>query len=50
MKYYFYTGALLIVLIVAGLLGYGVYLNQRGENLIAQRMEKQSPALGRSDC
>lgn len=47
MKYYFYTGALLIVLIVAGLLGYGVYLNQRGENLIAQRMENNRlPLVG----
>lgn len=47
MKRYFYTGIVLIVLIIAGLLGYGVYLNQRGENRIAERMENNRlPLVG----
>lgn len=39
MKSYFYLGIGIIITLIAGLLGYGVYINQRGESEIAQRME-----------
>lgn len=39
MKTYFYLGVGIIIMVIVGLLGYGVYLNQRGENEIEQRME-----------
>ncbi len=39
MRIYFTVGMFLIVFLITGLLGYGIYLNQRGENQIAQRME-----------
>ncbi len=39
MKIYFYLGVGIIITLIVGLLGYGVYLNQRGENEIEQRME-----------
>ena len=39
MKNYFYLGIGIIITLIVGLLGYGVYMNQRGENEIAQRME-----------
>ena len=38
MKAYFAAGVALIVFLIASLLGYGVYLNHRGENRIAERM------------
>lgn len=47
MKRYFYAGIILIILLITGLLGYGVYLNQRGENQIAERMENNRlPLVG----
>ena len=39
MKVYFYLGIGIIITLIVGLLGYGVYMNQRGESEIAQRME-----------
>jgi len=39
MKNYFYLGIGIIITLIVGLLGYGVYMNQRGESEIAQRME-----------
>ena len=39
MKNYFYLGVGIIITIIVALLVYGVYLNHRGENEIAQRME-----------
>ena len=39
MKIYFYLGVGIIITLIVGLLGYGVYLNQRGESEIEQRME-----------
>ena len=39
MKSYFYLGIGIIITLIVGLLGYGVYMNQRGESEIAQRME-----------
>lgn len=39
MRTYFTIGILLIVTLITGLLGYGVYLNQRGETQITERME-----------
>ena len=39
MKNYFYLGVGIIITFIVALLVYGVYLNHRGENEIAQRME-----------
>ncbi len=39
MKIYFYLGMGIIITLIVGLLGYGVYLNHRGESEIEQRME-----------
>lgn len=39
MKSYFYLGLGIIITLIVALLSYGVYLNQRGENEITQRME-----------
>ena len=39
MKNYFYAGIGLIVFIIVALLSYGIYLNQRGENRITERLE-----------
>lgn len=39
MKIYFYLGVGIIITLIVGLLGYGVYLNQRGESEIEQRMD-----------
>ena len=39
MKNYFYLGIGIIITLIVCLLGYGIYMNQRGENEIAQRME-----------
>ncbi len=38
MKIYFYLGVGLIITLIVGLFGYGVYLNNRGENEITERM------------
>ena len=38
MKKYFYIGAILTVLLIACLLGYGIHLNRSGENRIAERV------------
>jgi RND family efflux transporter MFP subunit len=38
MKIYFYLGIGIIITLIVALLGYGVYLNTRGENEISQRM------------
>lgn len=47
MKSYFYLGVGIIITLIVALLGYGVYLNQRGESEIAQRMENlQLPLTG----
>ncbi len=45
MKAYFAVGAALIAILIATLLGYGVYLNQRGEHHIAERMENMRVPL-----
>jgi len=45
MKIYFYLGVGIIITMIVGLLGYGVYLNQRGENEITQRMENHKLPL-----
>lgn len=39
MKNYFYVGIGIIVFIIVALLSYGIYLNQRGENRITERLE-----------
>ena len=39
MKSYFYLGIGIIITLIVSLLGYGVYMNQRGESEIARRME-----------
>ena len=39
MKKYFVLGIALVTILIASLLGYGVYLNERGENQITDRME-----------
>ncbi|ORU00691.1 putative Co/Zn/Cd efflux system membrane fusion protein [Anaerovibrio sp. JC8] len=47
MKSYFYLGVGIIITLIVALLVYGVYMNQRGENEIAQRMENlQLPLTG----
>lgn len=38
MKNYFYLGVVIIITLIVVLLGYGVYINHRGENEIVQRM------------
>ena len=45
MKSYFAIGVALIAILIAALLGYGVYLNQRGEHQIAERMENMRVPL-----
>lgn len=39
MKNYFYLGMAMVIALIVVLLGYGAYINQRGENEIVQRME-----------
>ena len=47
MKKYFILGIALITILIASLLGYGVYLNERGENQITERMENlRIPLVG----
>lgn len=47
MKIYFYAGITIIAVFIATLLGYGVYLNQRGENQITELIEKNRlPLVG----
>lgn len=47
MKKYFILGIALITILIASLLGYGVYLNERGENQITDRMENlKVPLVG----
>ena len=45
MKSYFAIGVALIAILIAALLGYGLYLNQRGEHQIAERMENMRVPL-----
>lgn len=46
-KKYFILGIALITILIASLLGYGVYLNERGENQITERMENlRIPLVG----
>ena len=45
MKSYFAIGVAMIAILIAALLGYGVYLNQRGEHQIAERMENMRVPL-----
>lgn len=40
MKKSFYTGMGLVVILIGALLGYGIYLNQRSENQIVERMNE----------
>ncbi len=47
MKKYFILGIALVTILIASLLGYGVYLNERGETQIADRMENlRIPLVG----
>lgn len=39
MKKYFYSGAILTIMLIACLLGYGIHLNRSGENRIAERVK-----------
>ncbi len=45
MKKYFYAGMAIIILLVLVLLGYGAYLNERGENKITELMENRRVPL-----
>ena len=47
MKLYFTLGIALVTILIASLLGYAVYLNERGENQITERMENlRLPVMG----
>lgn len=45
MKKYFYIGLILILLLSISIIAYGTYLNSRGENIIATRMDNRSISL-----
>lgn len=45
MKKYFYIGLILILLLSISIIIYGTYLNSRGENIIATRMDNRSISL-----
>lgn len=45
MKLYFSVGVIVIVTVIASLLGYGIYLNQRGEMQIAEHVERHKLSL-----
>ncbi len=45
MKFYFLLGVIVIVAVIAGLLGYGIYLNQLGEVQIAEHVERHKLTL-----
>lgn len=45
MKKYFYIGLVIILLLSISIIFYGAYLNSRGENIIANRMDNRHIAL-----
>ena len=45
MKFYFSLGVIVIVAVIASLLGYGIYLSQRGETQIAEYVERHKLTL-----
>lgn len=45
MKKYFYIGLVIILVLSISIIFYGAYLNSRGENIIANRMDNRHIAL-----